>query len=152
MRVFLLPRDPPFGKFIDITGDDFHYLVRVRRVRVGDTFPGSDGLGGRWVCRVLGIETTSLRLALEEYHSKNGLLKRVMSDPGLANKVDAAATNVQEITEKLNRGDGTLAQLINKSELFDEISRVVTLLRESIEDAREQAPINTFVNAIFAAF
>ena len=66
MRVFLLPLDPPFGKFIDLTGEDHHYLARVRRVKVGDRFTGSDSRGGRWLCTVVRIGPDSLRLRLEQ--------------------------------------------------------------------------------------
>jgi len=66
MRVFILPQDPPFGRFIDLTGEDHHYLARVRRVKVGDQFPGSDSRGGRWLCTVVRIGPSSLRLRLEQ--------------------------------------------------------------------------------------
>jgi 16S rRNA (uracil1498-N3)-methyltransferase len=66
MRVFILPQDPPLGQFVDITGEDHHYLARVRRMKVGDTFPGRDRRGGRWVCTVVDIDPSSLRLRLEE--------------------------------------------------------------------------------------
>lgn len=66
MRVFILPRNPPFGQFLDIGGEDFHYLARVRRVKAGDSFPGNDGRGGRWLCTVESIGASSLRLRLEQ--------------------------------------------------------------------------------------
>lgn len=66
MRVFILPQEPPFGQFIDLRGEDHHYLSRVRRVRVGDQFPGSDSRGGRWLCTVTRIGPSSLRLRLEK--------------------------------------------------------------------------------------
>jgi 16S rRNA (uracil1498-N3)-methyltransferase len=66
MRVFILPQDPPFGQFTDLTGDDHHYLARVRRVKVGDRFPGRDSRGGRWMCTVVRIGPSSLRLRLDE--------------------------------------------------------------------------------------
>jgi 16S rRNA (uracil1498-N3)-methyltransferase len=65
MRVFILPRDPPFGKYLDLTGEDHHYLARVRRVKAGDRFPGSDSRGGRWLCTVVRVGPSSLRLRLE---------------------------------------------------------------------------------------
>ena len=66
MRVFLLPQNPPSGQFLDITGKDYHYLVRVRRVKVGEQFSGTDGRGGSWRCTVSKIGPSSLRLQLEE--------------------------------------------------------------------------------------
>jgi 16S rRNA (uracil1498-N3)-methyltransferase len=66
MRVFVLPQNPPPGRFLDITGKDYHYLARVRRVKVGEQFPGTDGRGGNWGCTVLEIGPSSLRLQLVE--------------------------------------------------------------------------------------
>jgi 16S rRNA (uracil1498-N3)-methyltransferase len=66
MRVFVLPQNPPSGQFLDITGKDYHYLARVRRVKVGEQFPGTEGRGGSWGCTVLEIGPSSLRLQLEE--------------------------------------------------------------------------------------
>ncbi|UCF99803.1 MAG: 16S rRNA (uracil(1498)-N(3))-methyltransferase [Spirochaetaceae bacterium] len=66
MRVFILPHDPPFGQFLDITGKEYHYLARVRRLKVGEQFPGTDALGGRWQCTIVSIGPSSLRLQLEQ--------------------------------------------------------------------------------------
>ena len=40
----------------------------------------------------------------------------------------------------------------NELSLYYEIETAVRALREATEDAREQAPINTFVNVLFSAF
>ena len=72
MRVFILPQDPPFGKFIDLEAEDHHYLARVRRVKAGDRFPGRDRLGGRWLCTVVSVGPSSLRLSLEKEVSTAG--------------------------------------------------------------------------------
>jgi 16S rRNA (uracil1498-N3)-methyltransferase len=66
MRVFILPEAPPSRRFIDLSGDDYHYLARVRRVKVGDRFPGSDRRGGHWLCTVVRVGPASLRLRLEQ--------------------------------------------------------------------------------------
>ncbi len=66
MRVFVLPQNPSSGQFLDVTGKDYHYLVRVRRVKVGEQIPGTDGRGASWRCTVLKIGPSSLRLQLEE--------------------------------------------------------------------------------------
>jgi 16S rRNA (uracil1498-N3)-methyltransferase len=66
MRVFVLPQNPPAGQFLNITGKDYHYLARVRRVKVGEQIPGTDGRGRSWRCTVLEIGPSSLRLRLEK--------------------------------------------------------------------------------------
>jgi 16S rRNA (uracil1498-N3)-methyltransferase len=66
MKVFILPEELPPGQFIDLSGDDHHYLARVRRVRVGDRFPGRDRRGGNWLCTVECVGPVSLRLRLDK--------------------------------------------------------------------------------------
>ena len=60
--------------------------------------------------------------------------------------------NIRQITDKINRGNGTLAKLINNGEVHDQAGSLVKELRESIEDAREQAPITSFIRAALTAF
>ena len=69
MRVFLLPPSPHLRRSIEITGEDYHYLVRVRRVREGDRFPGTDETGRRFECTVVRIGDRSLSLQLGQGES-----------------------------------------------------------------------------------
>jgi len=66
MRVFLLPQSLHLRQSLEITGDDYHYLVRVRRVKEGDRFPGTDGRGGCFDCTVVRIGDRSLSLHLQQ--------------------------------------------------------------------------------------
>ncbi len=67
--------------------------------------------------------------------------------------------NIRDITSKINKGQGTLGQLINDDELHrnastlvDDAQVVARELRESLEDQREQAPVNSFIRAMLTAF
>ncbi len=71
----------------------------------------------------------------------------------------ATIQNVRDITEKINRGQGTLGILINDDELHRNASTLLTdaeivvrELRESLEDTREQAPVTSFVRAALTAW
>ncbi|MEQ8350390.1 MAG: MlaD family protein [Leptospiraceae bacterium] len=77
------------------------------------------------------------------------------------NRADLRRTvqNVAEITDKINRGDGTIGKLINDQELHNNATTLVTEaqvvvreVRESLEDTREQAPVTSFVRAALTAF
>ncbi|MBN1419124.1 MAG: MCE family protein [Planctomycetes bacterium] len=92
------------------------------------------------------------RAAIRELREGEGLLPALLSDPAIRERFVRIVTNVDEITHKVNQGDGTVAQLINNSEAWDEITRILFLVRESVEDVREQAPINTFTNVLFSVF
>jgi 16S rRNA (uracil1498-N3)-methyltransferase len=66
MRVFLLPRDVAGSRRVRIGGRDFHYLVRVLRLKVGDRFRGTDGASRLWDCRISRLEHGTLEAVLEE--------------------------------------------------------------------------------------
>lgn len=71
----------------------------------------------------------------------------------------ATIQNARDITDKINRGQGTLGILVNDDELhrsahtlLTDAEIVVRELRESLEDTREQAPVNSFVRAMLTAW
>lgn len=73
--------------------------------------------------------------------------------------VKRTITNIASITGKINHGHGSLGRLINDGELHkdattlvDDAQVVVREMRESLEDTREQAPVNSFVRAALTAF
>jgi 16S rRNA (uracil1498-N3)-methyltransferase len=68
MRQFLLPRWYAGEPRITLAGDDFHYLVRVLRMREGGECPAVDARGARYHMTLvrLGRSTCELELAAEE--------------------------------------------------------------------------------------
>jgi 16S rRNA (uracil1498-N3)-methyltransferase len=76
MKVFVLPAAFEGNDFLDLEGEDFHYLCRVRRLREGDSLPAQDRLGneyhisleelGRHGCRVRVQKKGSSRQAEHE--------------------------------------------------------------------------------------
>ena len=64
----------------------------------------------------------------------------------------AAIKNIKEITDKLNRGKGTLGQLINQDKIHNNAGDLVKDIRDAIEDTREQAPVTSFIRAALTAF
>ncbi len=67
--------------------------------------------------------------------------------------------NVRNITDKVNSGKGTLGKLINDDAAHDEVNNLVGRsekllgeVREGIEDAREQAPVTSFLRTILTVF
>ncbi len=64
----------------------------------------------------------------------------------------AAIKNIREISEKINKGKGTIGQLINQDKVHTQAGDLVKEIREAIEDTREQAPVNSFIRAALTAF
>jgi 16S rRNA (uracil1498-N3)-methyltransferase len=48
MKVFVLPSGFTGGDFLELEGEDFHYLCRVRRLKAGDSFPAVDSEGNHY--------------------------------------------------------------------------------------------------------
>ncbi len=86
-----------------------------------------------------------------------GALSELISE----NRVNVRSTikNIRDITDKINQGEGTLGLLINDdalhrntSDLITDADDVVEELRNTFEDAREQAPVTSFLRAVLTAF
>jgi 16S rRNA (uracil1498-N3)-methyltransferase len=64
MRQFILPEDWAGGPTCLVEGGRAHYVSRVLRLAKGDTFPGRDGQGRLWDCRVLEAEPDRLLISV----------------------------------------------------------------------------------------
>jgi 16S rRNA (uracil1498-N3)-methyltransferase len=56
MKRFILNQAPGAGGKIELSGEDYHYLVRVRRLAPGEVFPALLPGGGETLVRVLSVE------------------------------------------------------------------------------------------------
>jgi 16S rRNA (uracil1498-N3)-methyltransferase len=56
MKRFILPREPGGDGRVQLSGDDYHYLVRVRRLAQGETFPALCPGGEEVLVRVLSVD------------------------------------------------------------------------------------------------
>jgi phospholipid/cholesterol/gamma-HCH transport system substrate-binding protein len=63
-----------------------------------------------------------------------------------------AIRNIKEITEKINRGKGTVAKLINEDKMHAGTDQLIKDVRDAVEDSREQAPITSFLRAALTFF
>jgi len=52
-------------------------------------------------------------------------------------RIDATMANLQEITGKINRGDGTLGKLVNDPKLHDELLATVDEIKATAAQAKE---------------
>ena len=66
MKHFLLPRDYAGQAEYVLTGKDYHYLCRVRRVSVQDVFSGVDRTGRRYTLRVDQVTADSCTVAISQ--------------------------------------------------------------------------------------
>lgn len=81
-----------------------------------------------------------------------GTLGKLLSDDEVYEDVRKTAQNLADATDALNLSEGTLGKLLNDDELYLQLEKAVTVLVGSLEEAREAAPISTFLNTVFLGF
>ncbi len=79
-------------------------------------------------------------------------IKTAVKDRGLLENIEQSAANVNQITAKINSGEGMLGKLVNDDELYDETKNVLKGARATLNDLRETAPIVTFTSIFFGVF
>jgi phospholipid/cholesterol/gamma-HCH transport system substrate-binding protein len=62
------------------------------------------------------------------------------------------SANLAVVTAKLSSGEGTIGRLLMHDKMYQDADDLVKELRESVEDAREQAPVTSFIRAALTAF
>lgn len=124
---------------------------------VSDTLKGETGIIGFLINNEKAKEDlkaaiSDLREITQMVREGEGVAGKLLRDSDLAVRLEDIVADVQEIVNKANSGHGTLGQFINNRKAWDELVRILVQARETIEDLREQAPVSTFVNALFAVF
>lgn len=79
-------------------------------------------------------------------------LKAAVKDRGLIRNVEASMANLNEITTKINQGEGTLGLLVNDESLYLEVKQMIGDIRATVDEIRETSPIVTFSSIFFGAF
>jgi phospholipid/cholesterol/gamma-HCH transport system substrate-binding protein len=76
-----------------------------------------------------------LRRWTAEIEQGNGLVDRLLTDPGMGERVsrdlEGITTNLREVAEKLNRGEGTAAKIINDPNIYDAVNDIIVGIDES---------------------
>jgi len=60
--------------------------------------------------------------------------------------------NLRDITAKINRGQGTIGMLVNNKKVHEDANDLIKEVRDTMEDAREQAPVTSFIRAALTFF
>jgi len=88
------------------------------------------------------------RLADMAGDPKAGLVGALLADPALSDQIRVIVGDVAVFTNNLAQGHGLLGKLMNDEDLAEQFSRVLRQVARAIEDAREAAPIGTFVQVL----
>jgi phospholipid/cholesterol/gamma-HCH transport system substrate-binding protein len=114
----------------------------------------------------------NLRDISDKINAGEGTLGRLVNDPALYDdaaevvrevrvavqqrqllaNLEKTVSNLEAITDRVNRGEGTVGKFINDETLYREMSRLVADARAALDDLRELSPIGTFSSVLFGAF
>ncbi len=83
----------------------------------------------------------------------------LLNDEGTGTSVKNTLNHLDAISRSVDKGEGAFGLVVKDtlfrdrvSRIFTEVERLTVEFRDSVEDLREQAPINAFLGAVFAAF
>jgi phospholipid/cholesterol/gamma-HCH transport system substrate-binding protein len=93
------------------------------------------------------IETLTDALA-----NGDGTLGRLILEPEVYNNMLSITDDMKTFSKALASGEGTISRMVYDDTLYLEIDRALGVLTGTLEEAREAAPISTFLNAIFLGF
>ncbi|MDD5483156.1 MAG: MlaD family protein [Kiritimatiellae bacterium] len=81
-----------------------------------------------------------------------GEIKTAIRERNLLANLEDGVANLNQITEKINSGEGTLGLLVNDDAIYVEAKKLITDTRMTVDDLRETSPIVTFSSIYFGAF
>lgn len=120
---------------------------------IADTKSGKGALGkllrDEALANDLATALANLSTVLQKANDPQaGVAGMLTSDPDLARDLKAAVANVKTVTEKLNGTDTPLGILISDKDVGVRLRRIFTQVSRALEDAREAAPIGSFVQVL----
>lgn len=115
--------------------------------------PGCPEFGGQYYAAI-DITRPLSGTAVADALTMAGMImdeNRASLQESISNLRDVSA-NLAVVTAKLSNGEGTIGRLLTQDKMYQDADDLVKELRESVEDAREQAPVTSFIRAALTAF
>ncbi len=81
-----------------------------------------------------------------------GTLGKLLSDEEIYTNLRVISEDLSVASAALREGRGTMSRLLYEDELYSEMERALHTLTGTLEEAREAAPINTFLSTLFLGF
>lgn len=76
----------------------------------------------------------------------------LLMDPEFRDAVQRVVKHLEKALADIAEGKGTVGRLVTEDEIYERFNRILVQTEDAVEDFREQAPISTFVNALFSGF
>jgi phospholipid/cholesterol/gamma-HCH transport system substrate-binding protein len=77
---------------------------------------------------------------------------KLLHDEALYKETTAAATNLREILEKINQGQGTVGKIVNNNELYNNAKLTLQKLDQATEGLEDQGPLSVLGSAVSKLF
>ncbi len=97
----------------------------------------------------LGSAGDEVQAVLSDH--REDIKKMIDSLSNVGPQIDEAVANMQQITDKINNGEGTLGKLVNDPSLYNDTKKTMNQVGESFESSEEQGVIRSFIGIIFGA-
>jgi len=83
--------------------------------------------------------------------NREGLRTLVASLSEAGPRIEEAIKNMNEVSRKINAGEGTIGKLVNDPSLYDDTKRAINQVGESFESGEEQGVFRSFLGLLFGA-
>lgn len=120
MRQLLLSGTHEAGETLELSGEDYHYLARVRRSVPGDRVPALDEAGNHWELLIQADDGTHLTAVLESADSPGSHAPGTSSRPDTAPLPEASARAAGSPRWRTELPPITVYQAIPKGRKLDE--------------------------------
>lgn len=80
--------------------------------------------------------------------NREGLGQALESLARMGPRFEAAMGDLNQVLAKINQGEGSLAQLVNDPELYNEAKRALTAFANAMETMQDSAPVATFTGVV----
>ena len=82
---------------------------------------------------------------------RDGLKKLIDSLQSVGPNIDKAFENLNQVSAKINEGEGTLGKIVNDAALYEDAQRAIRQIEATFETAEEQSVIRTFFSVLLGA-
>ncbi len=97
--------------------------------------------------------TANLREVSDRLAAGKGTLGKLLSeDDKLYADLSDAAASIKDIAGTISRGEGTLGKLAKNDEVYNQLDKLLTEVRATVDDLRETSPVTSFTSVMFGAF
>ena len=145
----LAPDDPIYAETTNAVADARRMLANAaeisERIKAGEGTVGKLLSPDADLYADLKDSVASFKKACEQIKLPENMDKDVAEIMAGANKLLA---NLNEVSEKLKNGEGTLGKLATDSTMYDEVQGVIKDVRQVLDNYRDTTPISTFGSLI----